>query len=66
MAVKEQNICSGCCYFKEFNRGIRPTERVAVCVYEAFQADTFEELKRADIPITVGFAYACSDFKESE
>lgn len=59
--------CGDCAYYREaHNRQYANdvTHYVCLCVFEVFQADTLEELSRADIVEIDPAEEPCSDFKE--
>ena len=61
----ESKTCADCCYYKEVSQtqnGL--TSYMGVCVYEVFQADTFEALALADIAFVEPTDDECDDFKE--
>lgn len=67
---KADPTCSQCAYYRELavmNRGKGPrADLVGICVYEIFQADTFQELETAD-PITADpLSECCADFRRAE
>lgn len=63
---EEDPGCRDCAYYKEVQvRQNGLTEYVGTCVYEAFQADTFDALKDAEIASADPTDEPCRDFKEA-
>lgn len=62
----EQETCGDCDYYrdvcnKQKSNGL--THCVGVCIYEVFQADTFEQLAKADLVEVDPTDEPCCDFK---
>ena len=54
----EQKSCGGCDYYRPFADG--------ACVFEVFQADTFEQLAKADLIAVDPTGEPCRDYREEE
>lgn len=54
---QEPRHCGDCCYCK----GVQGQ---AYCVFEVFQADTFDQLEEAELRMVADFFPVCRDFKE--
>lgn len=82
MDEPEGKTCADCYYFKDVERVQRVPvevkedgitrkkyalkEYIGTCIYEVFQADTFEKLYRAEVLQTDPTEEACTDFKDKE
>lgn len=61
--------CGDCVYYREVyskQKSNGMTHYIGVCVFDVFQADTFERLERADLTEVDPTEEPCRDFKEDE
>lgn len=65
----ETETCCNCAYYRDVysKQGANGyTHCIGICIFEVFQADTFEELAKAD-PVEVNPTdESCTDYKESK
>ena len=65
----ETETCGNCAYYRDVcsKQGANGyTHCIGICIFEVFQADTFEELAKAD-PVEVSPTdESCTDYKESK
>lgn len=65
----ERETCGDCDYYREVESDQRAngvTHCIGVCVFEVFQADTFEQLAKADLVEVDPNDEPCTDFKEDK
>lgn len=63
----EGPFCRDCTYYREVTQvqGANGLTHIhCACVFEVFQADTFEELDKADIVTVDPWEEACDDFND--
>lgn len=61
-----RKTCADCAYCKEISKSQNGlTEYFSACVFEVYQADTFDKLSTADIVHVEPDEEACTDFKEA-
>lgn len=65
----EQETCGDCDYYRDVcskQKANGVTHCIGVCIYEVFQADTFEQLTKADLVEVDPTGEPCEDFKEDK
>ena len=61
--------CGDCCYYKELEHRLSRSVvlHIGACVFEIFQADTFDELENSELDRSVSpHDEICKDFKQRE
>ena len=64
----EGKTCADCHYFKDVERRLSKDTRecVGACVFDVFQADTFDKLYRAELLYMEPTEEPCTEFKDKE
>lgn len=65
----EQETCGDCTYYREvcsYQPANKMKHCIGVCIYEVFQADTFEQLAKADLVEVDPTDEPCKDYKEDK